>query len=325
MPTDMPAWITSSLAERLEGVSRSDLSQRALRISETYRGGGNSSRIDHALDAVAYVTARMPATYAATRAAFSHIAEMAPDFTPASVFDAGAGPGTATWAAFQAWPSLRRAHLLDRNETMLGIARDLATASPQEDAQFQFEFGSLPKGFDEAAKADLVVASYALTELEPSAALAGVAELWRIAARMLVIIEPGTPDGFARVLRYRDALTSEGAHIVAPCTHRLACPLANTPRWCHFSRRLARSREHLALKKANVPFEDERYSYLAVSRMDMPPPHVRRVLATPKVSKAHVALTLCAPGIAEERLVPRKSGDAYRAAKRADWGDAIED
>ena len=37
--------------------------------------------------------------------------------------------------------------------------------------------------------------------------------------------------------------------------------------WCHFSVRLPRSREHMHAKRAKVPFEDERFAYLAVSRM----------------------------------------------------------
>jgi hypothetical protein len=36
--------------------------------------------------------------------------------------------------------------------------------------------------------------------------------------------------------------------------------------WCHFSQRLPRSRDHMLLKDADVPFEDERYSYVVVTR-----------------------------------------------------------
>ena len=38
--------------------------------------------------------------------------------------------------------------------------------------------------------------------------------------------------------------------------------------WCHFSQRLARSRDHMLLKDASVPFEDERYSYVVATRAE---------------------------------------------------------
>ena len=42
---------------------------------------------------------------------------------------------------------------------------------------------------------------------------------------MLVLVEPGTPQGFARIREARAALIAEGAHIVAPCTHENVCPM----------------------------------------------------------------------------------------------------
>ena len=38
--------------------------------------------------------------------------------------------------------------------------------------------------------------------------------------------------------------------------------------WCHFSQRLPRSRDHMLLKDASVPFEDERYSYVVVTQAE---------------------------------------------------------
>ena len=100
--------------------------------------------------------------------------------------------------------------------------------------------------------------------------------------------------------------------------------MATATRWCHFSKRLARSRDHLITKNASVPFEDERFSYLAVTKGIAPQRQHRRVLATPKVSKGQVGLTLCAPAVVEERSRGGEGQDAYRSAKRFDWGDAVE-
>jgi ribosomal protein RSM22 (predicted rRNA methylase) len=323
LANELPAWISNALAARLQGVSRKDLAARAQAMSETYRGGGTSAGIGE-LDALAYASARMPATYAAARAALARSAELAEAFAPVSLLDIGAGSGTATWAAFDLWLSLQRGALLDRNPALLDLARDLSAAEDAPGAAFDFKLAALETGLASATAADLVTASYALTELALPAALQTVSELWRLTGEMLVIVEPGTPDGFARILAYRNALIDAGANILAPCTHVAACPLEEDGvRWCHFSQRLARSRDHLMLKDASVPYEDEKYSYLCAAKTLKRPSGVRRVLATPDVNKARVALTLCAPGEVEERIVTRREGEAYKEAKRADWGDAI--
>ena len=319
----LPPWISAALEARLEGVSRADLAARAGAISEAYRSGRSSAGIASEADALAYALARMPATYAAVRAALAYADDLLDGFAPASLLDAGAGAGAATWASLDAWPSLSRVTLLDRNPALLGVAQALSKAEGAGAGIFDIQTATLQTGLAAASAADLVVASYALTELAMPDALAAATELWRLTGALLVIVEPGTPDGFKRILAYRAALIAAGGHIIAPCTHEAACPLAQAPRWCHFSERLSRSRDHLVLKEARVPFEDEKYSYLAVAKHATRPADVRRVLATPDVNKARVALTLCAPGEVEQRVIERRAGEAYKAAKRADWGEAI--
>ena len=322
--TGLPVWVGAALQRKLENISRNDLRRRAQAISDAYRAGGGSDIIRSELDALAYAVVRMPATYAAVRAALSQTARIIPDFAPRSALDIGAGPGTASWAACDAWPCLQRATLIDRNAPLLKLARelhDLAVAPQVEvSAQQADATGALAHGLG----ADVVMACYALTELPPAAWQAVLARLRSVTGRLLVIVEPGTAGGFKRILDYRNFLLAAGAQIVAPCSHDDACPLAQTPRWCHFNVRLPRSRDHLFAKGADVPFEDEKFSYLIAGEGFGEIQRGRRILATPKVGKAGVALTLCAPDIAEDRVIARNAKEAYRIAKRCDWGDAIE-
>ena len=239
---------------------------------------------------------------------------------PRSILDVGAGPGTASWAGIDAWPSVQHTTLIDSNPRLLALARQFHGAM-QRDIAADIVAGDLAQALSNAPDADVVMASYALTELTP-AVLSGVLDaLWQRARQLLVIVEPGTVDGFKRILACRDILLAAGAQIVAPCSHEGPCPLADNARWCHFAARLARSRDHMIVKDAHVPFEDEKFSYLVAGKGFADLARGRRVLATPKVSKAGVGLTLCAPDTPEERNVPRRDKDAYKAAKRLDWGD----
>jgi ribosomal protein RSM22 (predicted rRNA methylase) len=320
-----PPALTAALDRLLDGVSRKDLAARALAQSDGYRAGQSSGGIVSAADALAYAVARMPATFAACAAVFARIAEVLPGFAPASLLDVGAGPGTAAWAARQQWPDLATLTLLDRNPALRALAQTLAEAGGIEARIIAGDLGAAMPA------TDLVIASYVLAEQPQSAAAAIAADLWRDAG-MLVLIEPGTPAGFARIRAARAALIDAGAHVVAPCTHGNACPMPRSEGasrsdnqtkvddWCHFSQRLARSREHMALKGATVPFEDERYAYLAVTRE--PVPHASaRILAPPLETKPGLTFKLCDGDGLHAQFVPARDRDEMRRVRRKGWGD----
>ena len=90
--------------------------------------------------------------------------------------------------------------------------------------------------------------------------------------------------------------------------------------WCHFSERLARSRDHMMVKSASVPFEDERYSYLAVSRA--PVAHTQsRIIKPPVEQKPAILLPLCDVSGLHMKTIARRDKEQYRVARRKNWGD----
>jgi ribosomal protein RSM22 (predicted rRNA methylase) len=134
------------------------------------------------------------------------------------------------------------------------------------------------------------------------------------------VVEPGTPGGYARIIALREQLIKAGAHVAAPCPHDRACPL-NAPDWCHFAQRLPRSRAHRQVKGVELPFEDEKFSYLVLSRR-APDRRAARVLAQPIVGKVEITTKLCtADGLAMVKT-PRRDKIAYARARRWRWGDA---
>ncbi len=319
---DLPAELRAALNARLEGLSRNDAASRAAAISKTYREGGGSGTIKSETDALAYALARMPATYAAVVASLNALAEIRPDFAPASLLDIGAGPGTATWAAVEAFSSLRRFTLLDANGALRTLALDLFRRSSRL-RDVTYDLGQARTQLMTAETADLIVASYMIGEIGDAERTALADALWAKTSDTLLIVEPGTPAGYARIISLRAQLIAAGAHVAAPCPHDGTCPLV-APDWCHFSQRLQRSRAHKQVKGAEVPFEDERFAYVALTRT---PAATRpsRVLAQPDAGKVEISAKLCTPDGVVVANVPRRAKADYARARRWRWGDAVTD
>jgi ribosomal protein RSM22 (predicted rRNA methylase) len=317
---DLPAELKAALDGKLRGFSRSDAAGRAASISKTYRDGGGSGAIRSEADALAYALARMPATYAAVTASLNALVGIRPDLAPTSLLDVGAGPGTATWAAAEAFPSLQEFALLDANVTLRALALDLVTDSFRL-RDVSYERGEARAVLAKADTADLVVASYMIGEISDAERRALTELMWEKTRDTLLVVEPGTPAGYARIIALRGQLIEQGAHVVAPCPHDGKCPL-QPPDWCHFTQRLQRSRAHMQVKGAEVPFEDERFAYVALTRAAVAQ-RPARVLAQPTISKVEIAAKLCTPEGLALKKVPRRAKADYAAAKRWRWGDAV--
>jgi len=211
--TGLPATLAATLDRLTEGVSRNALARHAAAISQAYRSGGNSAVIAGDTDALAYALVRMPATYAAVAACIDTLQVARPDFSPASMIDLGAGPGTATFAAAEALPSLARFALTDTNERLHALAHVLMRGSERLRG-VQYKLSSVRAFLNGVDDADLVVASYVVGEFAEADRLALAELMWQRARDVLLIVEPGTPDGYQRIIAMRDRLIAEGAHVV---------------------------------------------------------------------------------------------------------------
>jgi ribosomal protein RSM22 (predicted rRNA methylase) len=316
----LPAELKAALEAKLEGLSRQDIAVRATVISKTYREGGNSGPIASETDALAYALARMPATYAAVIACLNALQELRPDFAPNTLLDIGTGPGTASWAAAEAFSTLASFTLIDANPALRALALELVKGSLRFGAA-SYELGEARALLSKANEADLVIASYLIGELAETKRRDLVDVMWARTRGTLVIVEPGTPAGYARIIAARAQLIASGAHVAAPCPHDGACPL-QSPDWCHFAQRLPRSRAHMQMKSGEVPFEDEKFSYIVLTRAPLAP-RPSRVLAPPIVGKAEIAAKLCTAAGVEVAKVARRDKPAYARARRWSWGDAV--
>ena len=80
----------------------------------------------------------------------------------------------------------------------------------------------------------------------------------------------------------------------------------------------------MQLKGAELPFEDEKFSYVALTRKPVVS-RPARVLAQPVLSKIEVTAKLCTARGLEIARVPRRDKVAYARARRWRWGDAAAD
>jgi ribosomal protein RSM22 (predicted rRNA methylase) len=298
------------------------LSRAAVELSENYRAQRPARGVFIASEAdrLAYVAVRLPATFAAVRAVFAEVRRLMPEGRITSLLDLGAGPGTAGWAAMEVFEELREITLVERDEGWIRMGRALAKAGGNaliENADWVRAdlraAGSFPAH-------DLVVASYALGEVERKIAREVLRAAWAAARAALVVIEPGTTAGFELIRLLREDLIGLGGHLIAPCPHQGECPMSAGD-WCHFSQRLERSSLHRRLKAGELGHEDEKFSYVAASKGPVKPARAR-VLRHPLRRSGHAQLLLCAGEGIQTVTVTRSDKEAWRRARKTDWGDA---
>lgn len=318
----MPSSLQAAIDAELAGHSARNLAAASAAVSDDYAAGRPSAIADEARHA-AYLAVRLPATYAAVIATLAMIPEdMRGSVT--SLLDLGCGPGTATWAALAQCPSLAEIVQVDRSAALLAIGARLASRA------FATGISSLTQrtadiGGDHVwPPVDLVIAAYTLAELPAAARPRAVHAAWQAARQALVLVEPGTPTGFARIHEARTALVGDGAAIVAPCPHDGPCPMwemDGRTEWCHFAVRVPRSRRHRQVKGGTLGYEDEKYSCLVVTRDGQHRQAPARVLRHPRIEKGRIALELCTKEGAVRSVITRRD-EAWRAARKAAWGDA---
>lgn len=318
--------LRAAVAALLEGLPQSRASGAVERLIATYRGSTptHAPVLRDSSDATAYAAYRMPATFEAVRAALGALADAAPDWSPGSHLDVGGGTGAAVWAAEAVWErsseAPRATTVLDWAEPALAVGRQLAAGvDALRGVEWRRErIGAAAPTFPDR---DLITVCYVLKELterDREAVVTGAAR----AARAVVIVEPGTPDGYERIIEARDRLIAAGFRIAAPCPHDGACPIEPGTDWCHFAARVGRSSLHRQVKGGSLPYEDEKFSYVAGVRLPVEPA-ASRVVRRPQIRKGQVLLDLCT---VEEGLrrdtVTKRQGPLYRAARDAAWGDA---
>lgn len=304
------ALIPKSLREALEreaaALPPSELAASARKLSDAYRLGA-PVHLSRRTDLAAYALTRMPATYAALATVLAELPARAK-----TLIDFGAGPGTSLWAAEAVFGEIPSATLIEQNTNWTEFAATLgAPAAVWRHADVRRLRGT-------AETYDLAVLSYVLNEMATSDAASLLRYAWDGTGMAIVLIEPGTPAGFARILEARRLLIEWGAHIAAPCPHAAECPMQK-PDWCHFAVRVDRTRAHRFAKGGELGYEDEKFSYVVATRQ-APSTLGARILRHPQHSPGRAELKLCTESGLKTLVAGKKHPD-WKQARKASWGD----
>lgn len=317
---ELPFALKAAIEEKCAAHPTADLIAAARNISERYRNeSGHGKRLlTEDVEALSYAVGRMPATFGAVSMALRHTLDCF-DAPIATVLDVGAGTGAATWAVHEAVEDPLDITCLEREEAMIRLGSGLMAEDEalSRVRWVRHDLAAAPV----SQRADLVIASYALNELSEDKRAEVLRNLWDCAEKLLLIIEPGTPVGFAQLRKARETLIALGGHVAAPCVHQEECPLPADD-WCQFTARVARSRLHKLLKGGNVPYEDEKFSYLAVAKETARPAECR-ILRHPQKESGRITLRLCMQEGIQDKTVTKKQGELFKRARKADSGDAF--
>jgi ribosomal protein RSM22 (predicted rRNA methylase) len=323
---NLPDNLRNALTEELAGIPSKGVAEAVAQLSQRYRSSQTASQgtyVHSEADVVAYAAYRLPATFAAVSAALTAVQKRRWGWHPQTLLDVGAGPGTAMWAASELWPALEKMTLLERDGAMMALGKRLAAHARTETVRkVSWEKVDL-LGTWQCQAHELVVMAYVLSELPIAQHVAFVQKLWSCTTDTLVLVEPGTPTGFRHIRGVREHLIEAGGQVAAPCPHSRQCPIPEND-WCHFAQRLARTSLHRQVKQGQLAYEDEKFSYVAISRTkDLLQPIAGRIIRHPQIRPGHITLEFCTPEGLKSEVATRKNKEAFREARDVKWGDTF--
>lgn len=315
--------VLKEMQEELSSSHKLSLLSKAFeRISKRYREE-TGLFLQTEEERLSYLFTRLPATFAVACRVFQELKRRVPDLEIHSLLDVGAGPGTGMWAAVEEFKTLHRGTFIEKDFSFASIGKQLIARSSHPVLQ-QAPWHSMDmKDISNIKSHDLTLLSYSIGEVNEEHWESILSTLWQITEKALVIIEPGTPSGYRRMMKIRDFLHNQlGAYLVAPCPHSKACPLSKED-WCHFSERVQRSSLHRYLKSADLGYEDEKFCYLILGKQQACS-FSKRIIRHPMKHSGFIEVTVCEKeGTVQKKIYSKKNKEMYKEIKKLNWGDLI--
>ncbi len=315
---DIPEELKDAIKELLAKNKTNEIIENAQIISNRYRNNDGKGRrlLTEQNEAISYAISRMPATYSAVYSAVYQTIENYNENLE-TLLDIGAGTGAVTWAVNELL-EITEGKCLERENNMINIGKQLMRNTKMSKVKWE-QFDVLQD--DIVEKADIVITSYMINELPENEKETVIKKMWNATNKLLIIIEPGTPAGFNNILKVREKLLNNGGYIIAPCSHQGECKIPKDD-WCAFYTRVFRSTIHKQAKKGELGYEDEKFSYIAFSKVPIKI-NGDRILRHPQIYKGYVNVKLCTKDGIQERKYSKKDGEIYKKVRKLDAGEKI--
>ena len=320
---NIPELLEFAIEKNVEEFNIKELKQAALDLSKRYMESKRTGKslLKTKLDTVAYSVIRMPATYSAIRTCLEKILEIY-EFDINSVFDIGSGTGAAEWAILDVFDKQMDIVCLERDKGMRDVSKKYFSYS-EELKNIEFIEADILNEELSLSK-DLCVLSYMINELDESNRIKVIDKALNVTNKALLIVEPGTPEGFSNIKKVRDYAYEKGYSIIAPCTGFCGrCDVPNDD-WCASCVRVQRTKIHKYLKDAEIGYEDEKFSYVAISKENIDfkeKSNLRRILRHPKIENGRVIVKTCLKGEIKEEIITKKNKDEFKLLKKKNVGD----
>ncbi|PJD95522.1 MAG: hypothetical protein CK425_08370 [Parachlamydia sp.] len=318
--------LKEAIAIETQNYSIADLKKARENLSNRYRDDAQRQQIakkqerwmDSSEKKISYILTRMPATSGVLDLILEKLALKITSLQIDSLLDLGAGPGTASWMGCSRFPEIQKVTLIEQDGDLIQLGQRLANHSTHAALQ-QAVWKEQDLNQFEPDSHDLVVLSYVLGELNDFKDI--LAKSWHSTQKYLIIVEPGSQRGFSHILQAREDILKLGGSLVLPCPHSNACPMPQGD-WCHFTKRIERSKMHRECKDATLGYEDEKFSYCVFAK-NPSTASASRILEYPLKRSGHMHFRLCTPQGIEKRIVSRKDKELYTRAKKLEWGDDL--
>lgn len=316
----IPYLLEDAIQKEIQGIKLNELKQIAKELSNRYMKEERKGQtlLSKEKEALAYSIMRMPATFCAVKTVLENTLSVAKNLGIDTVLDIGAGTGAATWAISELI-NPKEIICLEREQAMRNIGQVLMKNNDNMSNVQWVNEDITTANFDKSA--DLIIASYIINELNEEQRKNTIKKLLELDSKIILIIEPGTPEGFKNIKEIQKNVLENGAYIVAPCTSQEVCKLPDDD-WCHSTVRVERTKIHKMLKSGELPYEDEKFSYIAISKENLGVAK-SRILRHPTIETGKITLKLCTDGNIEQKIITKKEKELFKSAKKKKCGDNL--
>lgn len=313
----IPNELEDNIEKQLKDIKLTELKEISKNLSNKYMNEKRmgQSLLNKELEALAYSIIRMPATFCAINKVLEETIKRY-NINIETALDIGSGTGAGEWAIYDNCTNIKEILCIEREENMINLAKKLLEAYTGITWINQDIVKSKVNN-----KADLVIVSYIINELLEEAKEKVINDIFNTFNKVLIFVEPGTPEGFSNIRKIQQLALKNNLYVLAPCTAQSECKLPKED-WCHSVIRVERNKIHKFLKSAEVPYEDEKFSYIAISKQNL---EVKgsRILRHPNIYSGFIKTKLCTNGIIEEKTFTKKDKELFKKVKKSKCGDLI--